>query len=40
MMFRGIIDICSEYDTEHMNAFFVQNIENCYVKAAGTYSNH
>jgi aromatic ring-opening dioxygenase catalytic subunit (LigB family) len=26
-MFRGIIDICSEYDTEYMNIFFGQKIE-------------
>jgi hypothetical protein len=40
MLFKEIIDICSEKHSEPMDALCGQNAELLKVKACGTYSYH
>jgi len=40
MLYREIIDGCSEIHTKHINTLCGQNVELLNVKLGGTYSNH
>jgi hypothetical protein len=40
MLYREIIAVCSEIDTEHINTRYGQNVELLNAKPSGTYSNH
>ena len=39
MLYREIIDICSQIHTKHINTLCGQNVEFLYVKADVVYSN-
>jgi hypothetical protein len=39
MLFREIVTVYCDNNTEHANTFRGQNSESQYVKAGGTYSN-
>ena len=39
MLYRGIIAVCSQIHTKHINALCEQNVEFVNVKPGGTYSN-
>jgi hypothetical protein len=40
MLYTEIIAVCSDVNTEHINALCGQNTEFLNVKPGGTYSNH
>jgi len=40
MLYREIIDGCSEIHTKHINKLCGQKVELLNVKLGGTYSNH
>jgi len=40
MLYSGIIAVCSQIHTKHINTLCVQNVELLGVKPGGTYSNH
>jgi len=40
MLYREIIDGCSEIHTKHINTLCGQNVELLNVKLSGRYSNH
>jgi hypothetical protein len=40
MLYKEIIDVCSEIHTKHINTLCGQNAEFVNVKPGGTYSNH
>ena len=40
MLYRGIIAVCSEIHTKHINTVCGQNVEFVSVKPGDTYSNH
>ena len=40
MLYRGIIAVCSEIHTQHINTQCGQNAEFLNVKPGGTYSDH
>jgi len=40
MLYREIIDGCSEIHTKHINTLCGQNVELLNVKLSGMYSNH
>ena len=40
MLYRGIIAVCSQIHTKHINALCGQNVELLDVKCGSTYSNH
>ena len=39
MLYREIIDVCSEIHTKHINTLCGQNVELLNVKTGGTYSD-
>jgi len=39
MLYREIIDVCSQIHTKHMNTLCGQNVEFVNVKPAGIYCN-
>jgi len=40
MLYREMIAVCSEIDTEHINTLCGQNVEFLNLKLVGTYSDH
>ena len=40
MLYRGIMAVCSEIHTKHINTLWGQNVEFVNVKLGGTYSDH
>jgi len=40
MLYRIIMDICSQIHTTHINTLCGQNVELLNVKPGGTYSDH
>jgi hypothetical protein len=40
MLYSGIIAVCSEIHTKHINTLCGQNVELLNVKHGGTYSKH
>ena len=40
MLYRGIIAVCFEIRTKHINTLCGQNVELLNVKPCSTYSNH
>jgi len=40
MLYRGIIAVCSETHTKHINTLCGQNVELLNVKPGGPYSDH
>jgi len=40
MLYRIIMDICSQIHTKHINTLCGQNVELLNVKPGGTYSDH
>jgi hypothetical protein len=40
MLYREIINVCSEIQTKHINTLYGQNVELQNVKPGGTYSHH
>jgi hypothetical protein len=40
MLYREIIDVCSQIHTKHINTLRGQKVEFVNIKPVGTYSNH
>jgi hypothetical protein len=40
MLYREIIAVCSEIDTEHIHTLYGQNVEFLSIKPRGNYSYH
>jgi len=40
MLYREIMAVCSQIHTKHINTLCGQNVNFCYVKLGGTYSDH
>jgi hypothetical protein len=40
MLYRGIIDVCSEIHTKHTTTLCGQNAELLNIKSGGTYSDY
>ena len=40
MLYREIIDVCSQIHTKHINTLCGQNVELLNVKLGGTYCDH
>jgi len=39
VLYREVIAVCSEIDTQHINTLYGQNEESVNVKPGGTYNN-